>query len=376
MTRKPATEVTVSSATVVRVCLVIAATSAGLTIVWVLRGPLTWVLIAALIATALSRPIDALSRRIPRGFAIAIVYVTLVLVPVGLLLLAVPPLVGEAQHLIESLPKLIGDLQDSLQKNHQLRHILSDFDPLTALKQQASSIPSKLGDVAGLIGAVGLGALNSIVAAITILILSVFFVSTGGKTIRAGIELYGGERKPLLHRLTDRVSRAIAAYFAGTLLIAVIAGVTSYIVMSILGIPYSVALAVICGTASLIPMFGATIAAVFVGIIAALTTSWTVVIAWAIWEIIYQQTENNLVQPQIQKRTVKVPPVATVVGVLFGSTLLGVLGAVVAIPAIAAAIAVSEEISAWRRGAAAVAGGDRFAEATRAKAAAQAIDSD
>ncbi|MEN0011990.1 MAG: AI-2E family transporter [Solirubrobacteraceae bacterium] len=376
MTKHRVTEVTFSSATVVRVVLVVAATVAVLTVLWVLRGPLIWVLIAALIATALSRPIDALSKRVPRGLAIAIVYVMLVLIPVGLLLLAVPPLVGEAQHLIESLPKLIGDLQDSLQKNNQLRHILSDFDPLTALKEQASSIPSRLGDVAGLIGAVGLGALNSIVAAITILILSVFFVSTGGATIRGAIDLYGGDRKPLFHRLTDRVSKAIAAYFAGTLLIAVVAGVTSYIVMSILGIPYSVALAVICGTASLIPMFGATVAAVFVGIIAALTTSWTVVLAWTIWEIIYQQIENNLVQPQIQKRTGKVPPVATVIGVLFGSTLLGVLGAVVAIPAIAAAIAVAEEVSAWKRGAAAVVGGERFADASRAKAAATAIDSD
>lgn len=374
MKRQHATEVTVSTPTVVRVVVVAAATGTAISLLWLLSGPLIWVLIAALIATALSRPIDALSKRIPRALAIAVVYVALVLIPVGLLLLALPPLVGEAQHLIESLPKLIGDLQDSLQKNSQLRHILRDFDPLTALKQQASSIPSKLGDVAGLIGSVGLGALNSIVAAVTILILSVFFVSTGGQTIRGGIELYGGDHKPLLHRLTERVSRAIAAYFAGTLLIAVVAGVTSYIVMSILGIPYSVALAVICGTASLIPMFGATIAAVFVGIIAALTSSWTVVLAWAIWEVVYQQIENNLVQPQIQKRTVKVPPVATVIGVLFGSTLLGVLGAVVAIPAIAAAIAVIEEVSAWKRGAAAVIGGERFADASRTKAAATAID--
>jgi predicted PurR-regulated permease PerM len=371
---RPQTFVNVTSRTVVRVVLVAAATSAGLAVLWSVRGPLIWVLIAALLATALSRPIDRLAKRIPRGLAILLVYVTLVLVPVGLLLLAVPPLVGEAQHLIESLPKLIQDLQDALQRNSHLKNILNDFDPLTALKEQASSIPSRLSDVAGIIGSIGLGALNSIVAATTIIILSVFFVSSGGQSIRAAIDLYGGDRTPLYHRIAERMSGAIAAYFAGTLLIALVAGLTSYAVMEILGIPYAVALAVICGTASLIPMFGATIAAVFVGIIAALTSSLSVVLAWVIWEIIYQQIENNLVQPQIQKRTVKVPPVATVVGVIFGSTLLGVLGAIIAIPTIAAGIAIGEEWAAWSRGAAAVKGGERFEAASRATAAADALD--
>ncbi len=366
--------VNAKSATVARITIVIVFTLALMTVLWELRGPIIWVLIAALIATALSRPIDRLSKRMPRPLAITAVYLGLVLIPVGLLLLAVPPLIGEAQKLIESLPGLIQDLQNALLKNDQLAKLLNDFDPLDALKEQASSIPNRISDVAGIIGSIGLGALNSIVAGLTILILSVFFVSSGGKSIRRAIDLYGGERTPLLHQITERTSKAIAAYFAGTLLIALVAGIASYTVMSILGIPYAVALAVVCGTASLIPMFGATIAAVFVGIIAALTTSLSVVLLWIGWQVIYQQVENNLVQPQIQKRTVKVPPVATVIGVLFGSSLLGVLGAVVAIPAIAAAIAVGEELAAWKRGAAAVAGGERFDHASKARAAAAAAD--
>ncbi|MDO9357250.1 MAG: AI-2E family transporter [Solirubrobacteraceae bacterium] len=371
---RPVIAPVIKSSTIARVIVVVVLTLALFAVLWQLRGPIIWVLIAALIATALSRPIDRLAKRLPRAIAITVVYLGLVLIPVGLLLLAVPPLVGEAQKLIESLPGLIQDLQDAMQKNAQLAKILDDFDPLDALKQQASSIPSRITDVAGIIGSIGLGALNSIVAAITILILSVFFASSGGKSIRRGIDLYGGDRAPLFHQVAERTSKAIAAYFAGTLLIAVVAGIASYTVMSILGIPYAVALAVLCGTASLIPMFGATIAAVFVGIIAALTTSLSVVLAWVVWQVIYQQVENNLVQPQIQKRTVKVPPVATVVGVLFGSSLLGVLGAIVAIPAIAAAIAVGEEWSAWKRGAAAVEGGHDYEQATKARAALKAID--
>lgn len=369
------THVSATTATIVRGVITVAITIALLLVLWELKSPIIWVLIAGLLATALSRPIDRLAQHVPRFAAILLVYVALVLIPVGMLLLVIPPLVAEASKLIESLPRLIQDLQNTLDDNAQFRSILADFDPLDTLKEQAATIPNRVSDVAGVIGAIGLGAVNSILAFVTILILSVFFVSSGGKSIRRSIDLYAGDRAVLYHRLTDRTSRAIAAYFAGTVLIAFIAGIASYTVMSIIGIPYATALAVFCGTASLIPMFGATIAAVFVGIIAALTTSWSVVLIWAIWQIVYQQIENNLVQPQIQKRTVKVPPVATVIGVLFGSSLLGVLGAVVAIPAIAAAIAIAEEVTAWNRGAAAVAGGEAFEQASKAREAALAAES-
>jgi predicted PurR-regulated permease PerM len=371
--REPIT-VTVASSTVVRVLLVTVGTGLLLAAVWALRGPIVWVLIAGLIATALDRPVERLARRMPRPLAILLVYIGLVLVPVTLLLLTVPPLVAEAQRLIESLPSLITSLQDSIQRSSRLSSLLRDFDPLDTLKAQAAEIPARLTDVASIIGAIGLGALNSIVATVTILILSVFFVSSGGRAIRQGIELWGGDRTVLFHRLVDRTGAAIAAYFAGTLLVALVAGFVAYTAMEILGIPYAVALSVLCGVASLIPMFGATIAAVLVGVIAAITTSWTVVLAWAIWQAIYQQIENNLIQPQIQKQTVKVPPVLTVLGVLFGSSLLGVLGAIIAIPTIAACIAIAEEWSAWTRGRASVNGGLHFRVATRAQATAEAVE--
>ncbi len=365
-----------SSATVARVTAVVVLTVGALLLLWQVRGPVIWVLIAALIATALNKPVGALSRRMPRPLAITIVYVILVLIPIGILTITVPPLVGEAQKLIESLPELINDLQTAMQNNDRIRPLLADFDPLQTLKEQASTLASSVGDVASVIGSIGLGAVNSIVAGVTILILSVFFVSSGSRWVRGGIDLYGGERSPLYHRMADRTGGAIAAYFAGVLLIAFVAGVTAYIVMSLLGIPYATALGVFCALASLIPMFGATIAAVVVGLIAAVTTSWSVVLAWAVWQMVYQQLENNLVQPQIQKRTVKVPPVLTVVGVIFGSSLLGVLGAVIAIPTIAAAIALSEEWAAWKRGCAAARSSEHFDHASRRHAAATAFDSD
>jgi predicted PurR-regulated permease PerM len=108
--------------------------------------------------------------------------------------------------------------------------------------------------------------------------------------------------------------------------------VATYIVLLILGVPFRGPLAVIAGLFSLIPLVGATIAAVLIGIVTLFENFPTATIVWVIWAIVYQQFENHVIQPQVQKRTVHVHPFVTIVSVLFGATLLGVLGALVAIP--------------------------------------------
>jgi predicted PurR-regulated permease PerM len=107
--------------------------------------------------------------------------------------------------------------------------------------------------------------------------------------------------------------------------------------LTILGVPFSGPLAVLAGLMSLIPLVGATIAAVLIGVVTLFEDFPTATIIWTIWAIAYQQLENNLIQPQIQKRTVNVHPFITIVAVLFGGTLLGIMGAIAAIP-IAASI--------------------------------------
>jgi predicted PurR-regulated permease PerM len=133
------------------------------------------------------------------------------------------------------------------------------------------------------------------------------------------------------------MASAVSGYVAGALTIAMIAGTATFIVLTILGVPFSGPLAVMAGLMSLIPMVGATIAAVLIGVVTLFENFPTATIIWAIWAIGYQQIENNLIQPQIQKRTVNVHPFITIVAVLCGASLLGVMGAIVAIP-IAASI--------------------------------------
>jgi predicted PurR-regulated permease PerM len=122
---------------------------------------------------------------------------------------------------------------------------------------------------------------------------------------------------------------------AGALLQAMIAGVTSYIVMWILGVPFRGPLAVLIALLDLIPLVGATIGAVVVGVVTLFVNFPTATIVWVIYSIVYQQVENSVIQPRIQQRAVDVQPIVILIAVLFGSTLLGVMGALVAVPAAA-----------------------------------------
>jgi predicted PurR-regulated permease PerM len=157
-------------------------------------------------------------------------------------------------------------------------------------------------------------------------------LSSGRRWTDAAIRMRPPEQRQRLRRSLDHMGQAVGGYVAGALTIALIAGVVTYIVLLILGVPFSAPLAVIAGLFSLIPLVGATIAAVLIGVVTLFENFPVATIIWVIWAIVYQQFENHVIQPQIQKRTVHVQPIITIVAVLFGATLLGVVGALVAIP--------------------------------------------
>jgi predicted PurR-regulated permease PerM len=135
-----------------------------------------------------------------------------------------------------------------------------------------------------------------------------------------------------LERAADRIAAAVGNYVGGALAQATIAGVTAYIVMTILGIPFAGPLAVLVGFADLIPLVGATIAAVLVAVVTLFADFPIDTIIWVIWAVVYQQIENAVIQPQIQRRAVDINPFVVLISVLFGSSLFGILGALLAIP--------------------------------------------
>jgi predicted PurR-regulated permease PerM len=149
----------------------------------------------------------------------------------------------------------------------------------------------------------------------------------------------------------DAIGYSTGNYVRGALLQATIAGITAFIVLQILGVPYAAALAVIVFVLDLIPLVGATLGAVIVGIVTLVAADFPIdLIVWVIYSVIYQQVENNVIQPRIQSRAVQLEPFLVVVSVLFGATLFGVVGALLSVPVAAAIQILVREYMAFRRG--------------------------
>jgi len=326
------TRVDVTSRVILRVVLIVVGVVLALYLVYLLRKPLTWIVIAAFIAVAISGPINWLSKRMRRGLAVLIAYLCLFAVPVGLGAIIVPPVVNGANDLAEKAPDYAAQARDFVNKNKTLRKLEKDYGFISQLEDQAKKLPSKLGGAAGTLKDVGIGIVNSIFAGVTILILSVFMAANGRRWVSRVIAFQPAERAERLERAADRIASAVGNYVGGAVAQATIAGVTAFIVMTILGIPFAGPLAVLVGLADLIPLVGATIAAVLVAIVTLFADFPIDTIIWVIWAVVYQQVENAVIQPQIQRRALDINPFIVLVSVLFGATLFGIIGALLAIP--------------------------------------------
>ena len=331
---------TLSVRVILRTVLVIVGVVLALYLIYRVRKPLSWIFIAGFLAIALAGPINFLGRFMRKGFAVALVYVLLILIPVAIAALLVPPIVEQVNLLIQNVPKYAADLSDFVQRNDRLRSLEENYNITAELQKQAATLPARAGDAASILSNIGLGVVNSVFAGVTILILSVFMVGSGRTWLDWLARRQGPEHGEWMDRLFNRIGRAVGNYVAGALGQALIAGVLAWIVLLILGVPYAGSLAVIIFLLDLVPLVGATLGAIIVGIITLFNDFPQDTIAWIIWSVVYQQVENSVIQPRIQARALEVHPFVVLVSVLFGSTLFGIVGALIAIP-VAAAIQIS-----------------------------------
>ena len=338
-----------SAREIVRVVMIVVAVAIALYLLYLLRRPIGWLLAALFLTIALSGPVNVLSMRMKRGFAIALVYLGLLLVPFLLAALIVPSIVSEATKLADNAPRYASDVTNFVEKNDRLQKLNKDYDITSKLEEQAGKIPEKLGDAAGTVRDLGIGIVNSLFATLTILILTAFMLGSGRRWVDAGLGELPLDQGQQLRRVLDRSSKAVSSYVAGAIFQAALAGILSFLVLLLLGVPFAAPLAILIFFLDLIPLVGATIGAVIVGVVTLFENFPTATIVWIIWSIVYQQLENNLVQPQIQKRAAKVQPFVVIVAVLFGGTLLGVLGAIVAVPVAATIQIAVREYSVVKR---------------------------
>jgi predicted PurR-regulated permease PerM len=316
---------------------------------YLLRQPISWLVIAAFLAVALAGPVNFLQRHMRRGLAIFLVYLSLLLIPIGLGAVLVPPIVNQISDVATNAPEYVQDVEDYVEKNKTLNDLNDKYDITDKLSEEANKLPSKAGDAAEVLRDIGFGLVSSIFAGVTILILSVFMVAAGPRWIDGFIRMQRPEHAERIERALERIANAIGNYVGGALIQATIAGLSAFIMLSILGVPFAGPLSVLVFVFDLIPVVGATIAAFFVAIVTAFVNFPVALIVWVLFAVVYQQVENYLIQPQIQKRATKIEAFVVLVAVLFGSTLFGILGAILAIPAAASIQIAVHEYREYRR---------------------------
>src|SRR3954470_11232635 len=301
-----------------------------LEVIWVTRSVIIWVLIALFLAMALNPAVEFLVRRgLKRGPAVGIVFVGSILVIVGIAATFVPTLIREVNDLTDAVPGYIDDLTRG---RGRLGFLERDYHIVERAREAIEK--SGAGGVLGLSNtALSLtkSILNAVIAVVTIAFLTLFMLLEGPTWVERIYGLLPEPSQPRWRKVGDDIYRTVGGYVTGNLAISLIAGVTSTAVLLVLGVPYAVALGLIVALLDLIPLAGATIAAIIIGAVALIHSIVAGVIVIAFF-ILYQQLENHLLQPIVYNRTVALSPLVVLISVLIGAELAGVLGALGAIP--------------------------------------------
>jgi predicted PurR-regulated permease PerM len=302
------------------------------------RGVLIWIFVAIFLALALNPAVDWVQQRgvQRRGLAVGIVFVGAILAIAALGATFVPTLVAQVNDFIDTVPDYAEDLTAGrgplgfLEREYQITERVRE-----AIEEGGAS--GVLG-FSGTALAVTKGVVTAVVATITIAFLTLFMLLEGPNWVERFFALLPEEKQPRWRAVGEDVYRTIGGYVTGNLAISLIAGIVSTSVLLALGVPYAVALGLLVALLDLIPLAGATIAAVIVTTVGFLdsTTSGIILL---VFFVVYQQLENHLLQPVVYGRTVQLSPLAVLIAVLIGAELAGVVGALAAIP-IAGAIQV------------------------------------
>ncbi len=304
------------------------------------RSVIVLIVVALFLAIGLNPVTEWLvSRGMRRGFAILIVFVGVIGAFVGFGFAVVPPVIEQTHAFIKELPDLLSDLR----RNRTIRQLDDDYGVIERAQTYVESGDLGTRLFGGIVG-VGRIVLSAVFSAFSLLIMTLYFLAALPSMKRQAYRLVPATRRERVTLLSDEVINRIGGFISGALTVAFIAGFTSYVFLLIMGLPYALALAVFVAIFDLIPLVGATIAAVVVSLLG-FTQSVTVGIVCVAFYVGYQQFENYVVYPRVMRRAVDVPAPVTVVAVLLGGALLGVVGALLAIPIAAAVLLVLRQVA-------------------------------
>ncbi|MCW2972303.1 MAG: hypothetical protein JWN72_576 [Thermoleophilia bacterium] len=311
---------------VAKLLFVVLAFALGVLILRELAGFLIQLAIALFLAIAADPIVRKLERAgIGRGRAIAIVMVTAFVAIGGALSVFVPPLVTQGDRLISNAPGIVRDARDSKLIDRLDRR----FDIVDKATEEAGKLPKVVGkEVGSVVGAVVAG----IFGAISILFLTLFLLAGGGQAARGTVRVFPRLAERRWWAIIQGAYTGISAYVGGAIIIALLGGASVALMAFILGLPYALPLGLWMMLLEIIPMIGATIGAVPAIIVAFVVGGPVKGIIMIAFIIVYQQIENIVIQPRVQGRAAALSPLVVFMSVLIGSQLLGVLGALFAVP--------------------------------------------
>jgi predicted PurR-regulated permease PerM len=311
---------------------------------YLVREALLLIYVASLVAIGFGPIVSAIERRrvagrrrLPRWAAILVIYVTLIGSIVAIGMMVVPPLVMQARDFWSEVPSLVQRGQQWLIDRGLLMQTISVRE---AVEQTAGGGTDAVGRVVSAIW----GFVGGVFGLLTILILAFYFLVDSDSLVRTLVRLFPRSERARVQDACVRISTKVSAWLGGQLLLAAIIGSTAAVGLWLLGVPYFYVLALIAGIGEMIPVIGPLLAAV-PAVAVALSVSPATALFVALFFLIQQQVENHLLVPKIMERQVGVSAVVVIVALLIGGSLLGVIGAILAVPTAAILQVLFEELA-------------------------------
>ena len=304
---------------------------AVLKVVLVARHVLTWILISIFLTLALNPAVDWLQRRgiRRRGIAAAVTYVAAIVGITGVGFVFIPTLIDQVNDFARAVP---GYLEDLTEGRGRLGFLQEKYHLVDKAREAlAEGGAAKLFGFSGAALAITKSIITIVVATITITFMTFFMLLEGPAWMDRLYSLLPEQSQPRWRAVGHNIYRTVGGYVTGNLVISLIAGTLTTLVLLVMHVDYAVALGLLVAILDLIPLAGATIAAILIGTVAFIDSIPAGIVVVAFF-IVYQQIENHLLQPLIYGRTVQLSPLAVLIAVLIGAELAGVLGALAAIP--------------------------------------------
>jgi|tagenome__1003787_1003787.scaffolds.fasta_scaffold20699665_2 predicted PurR-regulated permease PerM len=338
--RSDTVRVILPAATAVRLVATGVALVVAINLIHAIQGVLIWSLAALFLALALEPAIQFAERRgLKRTTATVTVYATGILVVLGVLAAVLIPLASQTRSLVDDGPRILNRIEHA--------SVVQDLDRRFHVIKSAKDIPRHVPDAAGLLFGLTGTVFGLLFGVVSVIFLAVFASIELPRMTRGGLSLLSPEAAPVVQERIGDVNRIVSRYVGANLAISVIAFAVHLVALEFLGVPFAFVLALLVGLFDLVPLVGATIAGLIVcGV--GFTQGLEIGIATVVLVVVYQQIENHVLQPVIMGKNVDISPLAVAFSVLVGAALLGILGALLAIPA-AATIQTALSGVVWRR---------------------------